>query len=84
MFVVSVKIGMNEWKLLCGVFTFWVSNTKYNLDIGQKPYQVSLLFFNLDNKHWISQSFVNVFSQKRCSWKWLPVKLPAVNEWNCR
>ena len=59
MFVVSAIIGMNELKISCGVFIFWVSNQKSNVDIGQRPYWISLFFFTLNYKHWISQSFAN-------------------------
>ena len=30
-----------------------------------------------------SQSFVNASCWKRCSWKWLSIKLPAANKCNC-
>ena len=83
MFAVSLIIGMIEKKISCGVFILWVSNEKNNRDIGQKPYWTSLFFFALNYKHWKSQSFVNVFYKKRCSWKWTHVKLPAANKCNC-
>ena len=61
LFVVSAMIGTNELKISCGVFIFWVSNQKSNVDIGQRPYWMSLFFFTLNYKHWISQSFANAF-----------------------
>ena len=35
-----------------GLFIFWVSNQKNNLDIGQNSYVISLLFFALNYEHW--------------------------------
>ena len=42
------------------IFSF-KSKKKKKLDIGQKPYWISLFFFALNYKHRKSQSFVNVF-----------------------
>ena len=84
-FISKIAGHPDEWlKFFYGVLIFWVSNQKNNLDIGQKPYWISLLFFTLNYKHWKSQPSVTVFCWKRCSWKWLSVKLPAANKCNCR
>ena len=53
------SINKYEWmKNFYGVFMFWVSNQKNNLDIGQKPYRIPLLFFALSYSHWKSQSSI--------------------------
>ena len=52
---------MKELKISSDVFAFWVSNQKGNVDIGQRPYSISLFFFTLNYKHWINQSFGNAF-----------------------
>ena len=86
MVVLSVIIGMSEQIFSCGVFIFWVSNWLRIGQIGQKPCWISI-FFALNDKNYNNlnyrQSFVNVFCQKRCSWRWLSVKLPVANKCNC-
>ena len=67
---------------LCGVFIFWVSNQKSNLDVRQKPIEF-LCFSPLWVINTEKVSLLLMCYVKKCSWKWLSVKLPSANWCNC-
>ena len=68
MFVVSVITGMNESKISCSVFIFWVSNQKIILILVKGPTEFLFFFDALNYKHWKTQSWMCSKKKKKTLW----------------